>query len=55
VLGYVFNDTDPRNKRIVVVGQYPPNPDEELFIAFIKSQVGLDFTYEHIDYNADNN
>lgn len=50
VLGYVFRDTDTRTKRIVVVGPYPPNPDDERFIEFIRTSVKLDFSYEHIDY-----
>jgi hypothetical protein len=49
VLGYVFRDLDERKKRIVVVGQFPPNADDERFIAFLQSNVNVEFSYEHID------
>jgi hypothetical protein len=49
VLGYVFNDTDPRKKRIVVVGQYPPNESDKKFIEYVKSLLNIEFDYEHID------
>lgn len=46
VLGYVFNDKDTRKKRIVVVGQYPPNESEKKFIDYIKSLLKIEFDYE---------
>lgn len=48
ILGYVFNDEDPRRKRIVVVGQYPPNTDDQRFIEYVKSMVRIKFSYEHM-------
>ena len=49
VLGYVFKDKDTRKKRIVVVGQYPPNESDKKFIEYIKSLLNIEFGYEHID------
>jgi hypothetical protein len=46
VLGYVFRDLDERKKRIVVVGQFPPNADDERFIAFVQSNINIEFSYE---------
>lgn len=54
VLGYVFEDTDSRQKRIVVVGQFPPNLDDQRFIEFIKERLSVDFSYEAIDYTINN-
>jgi hypothetical protein len=48
ILGYVFNDEDSRKKRIVVVGQYPPNTDDQRFIEYVKSTVKIEFGYEHM-------
>jgi hypothetical protein len=49
VLGYVFDDTDTRKKRIVVVGRYPPNESDKKFIEYIKSLLNIAFDYEHVD------
>jgi len=49
ILGYVFYDKDIRKKRIVIVGQYPPNEDDERFIEYIKSLLNIEFAYEHIN------
>lgn len=49
VLGYVFNDEDNRKKRIVVVGQYPPNEGDKKFIEYIKSLLNIKFDYESIE------
>jgi hypothetical protein len=54
VLGYVFRDPDARNKRIVVVGQFAPNADDERFIEFIRSSINIEFSYEHIDISQIN-
>jgi len=49
ILGYVFTDKDTRKKRIVVVGQYPPNESDQNFIKYLQSQLRIEFGYEHID------
>jgi hypothetical protein len=49
ILAYVFKETDIRKKRIVVVGQYPPNENEHGFIEYIKSLLKIEFSYEHVD------
>jgi hypothetical protein len=49
ILGYLFTDKDTRKKRIVVVGQYPPNESDQDFIVYLKSLLKIDFSYEHID------
>lgn len=54
VLWYVFADTDERNKRIIVVGQYPPTYQETLFIDFLKQNLQIDFEYEYIDISIPN-
>ena len=49
ILGYVFSDDDTRKKRIVVVGQFPPNDGDQRFIEYIKSLLRIEFSYEHVD------
>jgi len=49
VLNYVFTDSDPRKKRIVVVGQYPPNESDKKFISYVQYHLKIEFNYEHID------
>jgi hypothetical protein len=49
LLSYTFYDTDRRIKRLIVVGQYPPNNSDKGFIQFIKDQLKVDFEYENID------
>jgi hypothetical protein len=49
IIGYIFNETEPRKKRIVVVGQYPPTESDQNFIEYVKSLLNLEFSYEHID------
>ncbi len=53
LLSYTFSDSDKKKKKLVVVGQYPPNDNELAFIKFIKNNLGIDFDYEHIDLNQD--
>lgn len=47
VIEYVFRDQDTRKKRIVVVGQYPPNPSDQNFIEFVRSLLNIEFSYEY--------
>jgi hypothetical protein len=54
VLGYVFKEKDPRNKKIVVVGPYPPNDSDSRFIDFIKSTLNIDFSYLSLDVSQTN-
>lgn len=49
ILSYTFDDRDPRIKKLVVAGQYPPNIDDLKFIDYIKSKVKMTFDYESID------
>jgi len=49
ILGYVFKEQDTRNKRIVIVGPYPPNDSECGFIDFIKSTLNIEFSYLSLD------
>jgi hypothetical protein len=46
LLSYVFFDTDNREKRIRIVGPYPPNSDEQNLIDFLKRTLSIDFDYE---------
>ena len=51
VLAYVFDNAkdDGRKIKIVVVGPFPPNEDEQKFIDYIKSLLGIEFDYEHVE------
>ncbi len=49
ILLYAQNDNDPRIKKIVIVGQYPANPDEIAFIEYLKSNLKIEFDYEHVE------
>ncbi|HMS43529.1 MAG TPA: hypothetical protein PKE69_25085 [Pyrinomonadaceae bacterium] len=49
LLRYYFVDKDSRKKKLVVVGQYPPNQSDKEFIEFIKSNLNIDFDYENIE------
>jgi hypothetical protein len=49
ILSYSFTDTDPRRKKVIVVGQYLPNKQEIEFINWLKSNLNIDFDYENID------
>ncbi len=55
LIGYLFNDTDARPKRVVIVGQYPPNESERRFIEFVSSILNVQFCYESVDYTLNNN
>lgn len=52
VLAYTFHEKDGRTRKIVVVGQYPPNRSEKEFIKYVKSQIKIDFEYEDIAINS---
>ncbi len=51
LLYYSIRDEDPRPKRLVVIGQYPPNPSEEEFIIKLKQHLKVDLTYQHLPLN----
>jgi len=51
ILAYVFKEKDPRKKKVIVVGPYPPNESEQGFIQYIKSLLKIEFNYESLDYN----
>ena len=53
ILSYVFSDLDSREKKIVVVGQFPPNQEDRLFIEFLKQVLQIDFDYEYVDIPLD--
>ncbi|HMO80818.1 MAG TPA: hypothetical protein PKD24_08495 [Pyrinomonadaceae bacterium] len=48
LLYYSIRDEDPRPKKLVVIGQYPPNPNEEEFIRKLKLQLNVNLTYQHL-------
>lgn len=50
LLFYVCHDTDIREKRIYVVGQYPPNEQEQKYIDYIKNKIKLNFEYLYIEF-----
>lgn len=49
LLTYTFSDSDVRKKKLVVVGQHPPNPDDLRFIGFIKKILNIEFEYMNVD------
>ncbi|MCC6328320.1 MAG: hypothetical protein IT174_07380 [Acidobacteria bacterium] len=49
LLTYTFSDSDERKKKLVVVGQHPPNPDDLRFIGFIKGILSIEFEYMNVD------
>jgi len=49
LLSYCYKDNDKRKKRLIVVGQYPPNNNDIKFINYIKSIINIDFEYTNID------
>jgi hypothetical protein len=50
VLAYAFRNAkdDDRKRKIVAVGQYPPNEGEQKFVEFIKSLLSIEFDYENV-------
>jgi hypothetical protein len=53
VLLYALRDEDHREKRLVVVGQYPPNESEKKEIYDLKKQLHVDFDYIFLDIDYD--
>jgi hypothetical protein len=49
LLHYSFSDKDLREKKLLVVGQYPPNLGDREYIAFIKKTLNIDFDYENVE------
>lgn len=49
ILYYSYHDEDTREKKIFVVGQYPPNDQEYGYIDYIKETLSLDFEYLNIE------
>src|SRR5690606_19668720 len=52
ILSYAFNDKDERDKKLVVVGQFPPNKSDLAYINFIKGSINFDFEYEYIELES---
>ncbi|WP_159469984.1 hypothetical protein [Dyadobacter sp. 3J3] len=48
ILLYSLNDNDKRQKKHIVVGQYPANESEEKYINFLKENLKLEFEYQSI-------
>ena len=46
---YSLNDNDPRTKRHIVVGQYPPTENDIEFINFLKLNIKLEFDYINVE------
>jgi hypothetical protein len=51
LLFYSIRDEDPRPKRLVVIGQYPPTPSEEEFIKKLKNELRVSLSYQHVSLN----
>ncbi len=49
LLHYSFSDTDLREKKLVVVGQYPPTSEDLKFIKYVKSLMNINFEYENVN------
>jgi len=49
ILLYSLNDIDPRTKRHIVVGQYPPTENDIEFINFLKLNIKLEFDYINVE------
>lgn len=48
LLHYSFSDNDSREKKLVVVGQYPLTLEDLKFIKYIKTLLDIDFEYENV-------
>jgi len=48
IMSYAYFDEGQKNKKIVIVGQYPANDEEKKYIDFIKKNLKVDFDYEHL-------
>jgi hypothetical protein len=51
LLHYSFSDIDLREKKLVVIGQYPPTPKDLKFIEYLKSLLNIEFEYESVSLN----
>lgn len=49
ILLYSLNDHDPRPKKHIVVGQYPPTEKDIQFIDFLKLNIKLEFDYLNVE------
>jgi len=49
ILLYVNNDENPIEKKIYVVGQYPPNDQDKQYIEFIKKNLNIEFDYINVE------
>ena len=49
IISYSQRETEFKDKKLIVAGQYKPNDDELKYINYIKENLKLDFEYEHID------
>lgn len=45
ILFYSFQDIDPRPKKHIIVGQYPPNKLEDEYIQYLKDKISLSIDY----------
>ncbi len=51
LLYYSFSDGDLREKKLVVVGQYPQTPKDLEFTEYIKSILNIEFEYKSVGLN----
>lgn len=49
VLLYSLNDTDKRQKKHIVVGQYPTTENDKKYIDFLKQNLKLEFDYLNVE------
>jgi hypothetical protein len=49
LLSYVFFDKDIREKRITIVGPFPPDKEEQNLIAFLKTNLTINFNYDYFE------
>lgn len=49
ILLYSLNDTDKRQKKHIVVGQYPTTDNDKKYIDFLKQNLKLEFDYLNIE------
>jgi hypothetical protein len=49
LLAYTHFDTSTAPKKIIIVGPYPADADEQAFIVFLKNTLSIGFDYEHFN------
>lgn len=49
VVLYLHHDDDHRQKKLYVVGQFPPNEQDKEFITYVKSLLDIEFDYLNVD------